>query len=236
MPSLTIQIDDAATRTAIADVASPAHQRTILEAVGKEVRAATIEHFRDREREPEKTAGFPKFGQSFGKRGFWAGTSGRSVAESVGEVVAIADGVAVPITSRALEHKADPNPPPITPKGGRKYLAIPANARAAAWQGMPRDFNVSGGLVFTYSLTPSGRWAPALSARANHLRTVMRGKRTGTTSTTGKSTHGQGEVQYWLVRSVQTKHDPRAMPDAAMLTDRANARAASTLDRQPPTT
>jgi len=35
--------------------------------------------------------------------------------------------------------------------------------------------------------------------------------------------------QYWLVRSVQTRTDPRAMPDAEDLARRASARAASAL-------
>ena len=232
MPDAIVQIDDQAARASFKEMADPGLMRKILAAAGYEARVATIEHFRAREQEPENTAGFPKYGQSFGKRGFWAGTKGNSVAEAVGPVVVVDDNtMAIPIDSPKLAHKADPNPPPIVPQGGRKFLAIPANARAAAWDAMPRDLDVSGGMTFCYSLTPEGRWAPSLAAREHHLRTVKRGQHKGATATDGKSTRGQGDVQYWLVRSVQTKHDPRAMPDAAVLTERANTRAVSVLQR-----
>ena len=233
MPGVTIEIDDRAARAALASAADPKLQQTVLEAVGQEVRVAAIEHFRAREQEPENTAGFPKYGQSFGKRGFWAGTNGTSVAEAVAAPVFLAGekSVFIDIDSPKLAHKADPNPPPILPKGGRQFMAIPANARAAAWEGMPRDLDVSGGMTFCYSLTPEGKWAPSLAARENYQRQVKRGKHKGETAETGKSTQGQGNVQYWLVRSVQTKYDPRAIPDAEVLTERANARAASVLSR-----
>jgi hypothetical protein len=235
MPSVTIQINDAAARAAVASIADPKLQQTILEAAGVEVRVATIEHFRAREAEPENTTGFPKYGQSFGKRGFWAGTNGLSVAEAVRAPVYMPgeNSVMVDIESPKLAHKANPSPPPIYPTGGRKYLAIPANPHAASWAGMPRDFPVAGGLAFVFSRTPEGRWMPSLAAREHYQRQLARGKRKGTLveAAAEKATAGQGNVQFWLVRSAQTKHDPRAMPDSGILTSRANARAASMLQR-----
>ena len=233
MNNLVIEIDSETARKALGLLQDGSVQKTLLEAAGQEVRVAAIQHFKDREAEPEKTEGFPKFGRSFGKRGFWHGGRGGSVAEQVGAPVYDPSGpaVTVPIDSPALAHKADPNPPPITPKGGRTYLAIPANARAAMWAGMPRDFDVPGGMKFGYAPTPAGRWVPALVARENFLRTVRRGAKAGqrVAAAAGKATSGALQPQYWLVRRVQTAHDPRAMPDPETLTRRANARAASVL-------
>jgi hypothetical protein len=42
-----------------------------------------------------------------------------------------------------------------------------------------------------------------------------------------QQTSGHGDVQYWLVRKVQTKHDPNAMPAPEALTTAAT-RAAQT--------
>ena len=209
--SIIVQIDDSTTRATLKALASPDTLHTVLEAVGEEVRTAAIDHFRAREEEPENTSGFPKFGQSFGKRGFWAGTHDASVAEAVQAPVFLPgdNSVLIDIDSPKLAHKADPNPPPIVPTGGRKYLAIPANARAAAWQGMPRDLD--GNMKLAYAPTPDGHKLPALVLKQS-------------------GTSGTGTPQYWLVRSVQTRTDPRAMPDPAILTTRANARAATTLD------
>ena len=236
MPEVAIQIEGlTAAQDALLKIASPSVQRTVMEAVGADVRNGAIAHFRSREEEPEKTEGFPKFGQSFGKRGFWSGTGGTSVTEAVGAPsYDSGDGsVTVPIDSPALAHKADPNPPPITPKGGRRFLAIPANARAAAWQGMPRDFNVSGGMQFAMVKGEDGRLRPALVAKENHLRALSKGARKGAyvKAAGDKATSGSGAPQYWLVRQVKTANDPRAMPDTGALTQSANARAVSVLNR-----
>jgi len=233
--AVQVDVDLSAASARLGAVASAATVRDVMDAAGEEARAVALSHFRARQAEPEKTAGFPKFGESWGKRGFWSGNRGVSVAEQVGRPVYDpgAQAVTIAIDSPALAHKANPNPPPITPKGGRKYLAIPANARAAAFAGMPRDFEPGGGMTFAYSLTPEGRWMPALVAREHHLRTVSRGRRSGqrVAAAAGKGRSGQGEPQYWLVRQVRTPHDPRALPDAAAISARANARAASVLSR-----
>ena len=46
----------------------------ILQAAGRALVNTTREHFRARQAEPKKTDGFPKFGQSFGHRGFFTVT------------------------------------------------------------------------------------------------------------------------------------------------------------------
>jgi hypothetical protein len=100
---------------------------------------------------------------------------------------------------------------------------------------MPRDFDVPGGMAFTFGQLPDGRWMPALAAKEQHLRTVQRGRRAGqqTRARVGQvATSGQGEVQFWLVPRVQPSHDPDALPDQADLTERANTRAAKALSQE----
>ena len=231
MPDVVIEIEDRQAREALARLKRPDLLQTAVEAAGAEVRKAAIEHFRNREKAPENTSGFPKFGQAFGKKGFWSGTRGTSVAEAVGAPAWNgSDGtVTIPIDSPALAHKADPNPPPIKPKGGRQFLAIPANARAAAWAGMPKDFPVPGGMKMAIVPTPEGRSMHALVAQENFLRTIQRGRRAGerVVAAAGKATTGAMQPQFWLVRKVMTKHDPYAMPSRDVLTlraiDRVNA-------------
>ena len=97
------------------------------------------------------------------------------------------------------------NPQPIRPKGGRRYLAIPASPLAANWSGMPRDF--PGGLRFAYSRTPDGNWLPSLVAASNVKRA---GKGAGGGVAGGKK--GSGAVAYWLVHKVNPRRDRTAMP------------------------
>lgn len=202
--------------------------QTVLQAAAAGARNASIKHFRTRNSEPAKSEGFPRFGESWPKSNFWSG-----VAKSVGEVVVQGDTATIVIDSPALAHKADTNPKPITPKGGRKYLAIPANARAASYAGMPRDF-LGGAMRFGFAQTPDGATLPALLATRDHLKTVKRGNKAGqrlATAIDAQQTSGHGEVQYWLVRKVQTKHDPNAMPSSESLTTAATRAATSALNR-----
>lgn len=201
----TIECDISPARRLLGSL-GPALLRTCLQAAAAGVRAAAIRHFRARNSEPARSDGFPRFGQSWPKSNFWS-----TVADSVGAVQITGDTATIPISSPALAHKAHPNPPPIKPKGSRKYLAIPANARAAAWAGMPRDFTAAGPLAFGYALTPEGHWRPALLAR-------LPGRK-----------HTQGAPQYWLIRSAQTSHDPRALPPASALQTAAERAARTAL-------
>lgn len=222
----TIECDIAPARRLLARL-GPEALGACLQAAAAGVRAAAVRHFRARNSEPARSDGFPRFGESWPKSNFWSG-----VADSVGEVEVSGDTATVAISSRALAHKADPNPPPIKPKGGRKFLAIPANSRAAAWEGMPRDF-LDGSMRFGYATTPDGKTRPALLATRDHLRTVSRGKRAGQRIATGidrQQTSGHGETQYWLVRKVQTRHDPRALPDARALQTAAERAARTALN------
>jgi hypothetical protein len=201
---------------------------TILQAAAQGVRNAAIKHFRSRNSEPANSEGFPRFGESWPKSNFWSG-----VAKSVGVVTVQGDTATVPISSPALAHKADHNPSPITPKGGRKFLAIPANARAAGFPGMPRDF-LGGDLRFGFAQTPEGRTMPALLATRDHMKTLKKGKNAGqrlATAIEAQQTTGHGDVQYWLVRKVQTKHDPEALPADGALTTAATRAAQSALNQ-----
>jgi len=202
--------------------------QTVLQAATAGVRVSVIKHFRSRNSEPANSSGFPRFGESWAKSNFWS-----KVANSVGETSIQGDTATIAIASPALAHKADINPPAITPKGGRKYLAIPANARAAANPGMPRDF-LGGSMRFGFGQTPDGRMMPALLATRDHMRTIKRGNKAGqrvATTIDAQQTSGHGDVQYWLVRKVQTKHDPNAIPQDDVLVTAAS-RAASAAIRQ----
>ena len=207
----------------------------ILEAAGRALVNTTRRHFRARQSQPEKTAGFPKFGQTFGHRGFWAGTRGDSVSERMGEpsIDPAAGTVTVAINSPALAHKLNPSPPPIKPTGGRKYLAIPANPLAAKWPGMPRDFPASGGMKFGYAPAADGKWRPALVANDNWFHRTAKGRNAGKAALSGprhKATAGVRQPVFWLVRQVRTPHDPAALPTAEALREAVNAAASAALD------
>jgi hypothetical protein len=202
--------------------------QTVLQAAGAGVRNAAIRHFRGRNSEPANSEGFPRFGQSYPKANFWSG-----VAKTVGEVTVQGDTATIAIDSPALAHKANPSPPVIKPKGGRKFLAIPANARAAAFAGMPRDF-LGGDMRFGFAQTPDGATLPALLATRDHLRTVKKGKKAGqrlATAIDAQQTSGHGDVQYWLVRKVQTRHDPNALPADELLSSAASRAAQTALNQ-----
>ena len=178
--------------------------RASLEAAGAGVRVRLVEHFDEREAEARPgRKGFPNYGQKYPSRHFWSGANGNSVAEKVLPPKLEGDTVTVAVDSAPLAHKAALNPPPIKPKGGRKYLAIPANARAAGWDGNPRAFRGGGEMKFGFAPIPDrpGKFAPALVVRkkssANARATV--------------------EPQFWLVKQARTPHDPDAMPSAEEL-------------------
>ena len=185
-----------------------ASRKTIIEAGNEGLINALRRHFANREKEQHKTAGIPWFGQNYPKRYFWRGTRGTSLAEQIKVVLSSPARLEsiVAIESPALKHKLATNPPPITPKGGKRYLAIPANPTAASWDGMPRDFPKE--LSFKIRPTPDGHWLPCLVAEENY-------KTSGGKLATGKkkAVSGEQNVMYWLVHKVKTKHDPRALPE-----------------------
>jgi hypothetical protein len=201
--------------------------RSILQAAGAGVRNVAIRHFRNRNSEPANSEGFPRFGQSYPKSNFWSG-----VAKTVGEVTIQGDTASIAIDSPALAHKADTNPRPITPKGGRKFLAIPANARAAAFAGMPKDFG-GGKMKFGYAETPDGKTMPALliSRSVNLYKGIDREERKELKKKRVPMSIRQDQVQYWLVRKVQTRHDPNALPSDESLTTAATRAAQTALNQ-----
>jgi len=203
------------------------------EAAGAGVRNALLAHFRARQAEPSNSGGFPAFGQAYPRRNFWSGIRGNSVAEAVSAPVLHGAGVAeISINSPALAHKLDKSPPPITPKGGRKYLAVPAAPAAAAFEGMPRDFPVR--MKFGYAPTPDGKWLPALVAEDNWFIRNKAGKQRRAAAD-AKGARGVRQPVFWLIREARTKHDPRALPGTAALreaAEKAAARAVRTLTQE----
>ena len=155
---------------------------------------------------------FPWFGKPFPKQYFWSGARGVSLSENIRVALSSPERLAskISIHSAALARKLNPNPRPITPKGGKKYLAIPAKPSAVLWKGMPRDF--PGGLRLAYTKTPTGKWLPSLVAAANYL------KKDGSISPSLKgSNHGMNDVVYWLVRKTNPKNDLNAIPHLSTL-------------------
>jgi len=206
---------------------------TVAEAAAAGVRNALIKHFRARQAEPRNHAGFPAFGQVYPSRNFWFGVRGDSVAEAVSQPVLHGAGYAeININSPALAHKLAKSPPPITPKGDRQYLAVPAAPAAAAWEGMPRDFPVR--MKFGYAPTPEGRWLPALVAEDNWFVRSKSGKQKRV-SPDAKNARGIRQPIFWLIRKARTKHDPRALPGTDTLrtaAEKAAARAVRTLTQE----
>lgn len=201
-------------------------RKTLIEAGNEGLLNALLKHFAMREKEPRKSSGFPCFGQQYPKRYFWRGTRGLSVSEKTRITLSSPSRMEgqVSINSPALAHKLSANPPEIKPKGGRRYLAIPASPIAAAWDGMPRDF--PGGLRFAFSLTPEGHWLPSLIAAANYKKRLKDGsekKGFNKEGLTRGANAGANDVAFWLVHKVKTRHDPNAMPSANTQHDAATA-------------
>ena len=209
--NIQVDVDDAqikAATKAVSFLEDAGNRKTVIEAANEGLANALRRHFSNREREPH-AVGWWNIGQgAFPKRYFWRGTRGTSVAEKIRTTLVSPARLEaqIAIDSPALAHKLNPNPPPIRPKGGRRYLAIPVNPNSAQWTGMARDF--PGGLRFAYSRL-AGHWLPCLIAASNY----KNGKGRFTSSGKGTKT-GENEVVYWLVHQVATRHDPRALPDA----------------------
>ena len=204
----------------------PESRKELIEAANQGVINALRRHFADRQKEQPKSTGFPWFGQVYPKRYFWRGTRGTSLAEQIQVKLSSPsrmEGV-VGIDSPALKHKLAANPPPITPSGGRRYLAIPANPAASEWKGMPRDFPAE--LAFRYRPTPEGHWLPCLVADSKYR------KANGRLASSGKGGRsGELTVVYWLVHQVRTKRDPNALPTEETMKDSATRAVAGVIRR-----
>ena len=111
---------------------------------------------------------------------------------------------AVEIDSPALAHKLADPPPPILPKGGRRYLAVPADDAASLFDDMPRANPRLRGKPFGRAPHPDGGDRPALVDE------------------------GGGPV-YWLIRKASTPRDPRALPPEADLSSAALSAASAAL-------
>jgi hypothetical protein len=167
-------------------IASAEPAKTILESAAIGVYEATREHFKARGHEPRNNTGFPAFGQAFPSRHFWR----NNVERKMNHPVIDGDTAKIKIDSPALAHKANPNPPPIRPS--KQFLAIPANVRAASWDGTP------------YGAKNIGIFLRPTKNEKGQKRNDRR-------------LQSFGGPAWWLVRSVRTRHDPRALPEDATL-------------------
>lgn len=203
----------------------PECRKELIEAANQGVVNALRRHFAERQKEQPKSTGFPWFGQAYPKRYFWHGSRGNSLSDKIrkSSFPSRMEGW-VGIDSPALKHKLAVNPPPITPKGGRRYLAIPANPNAAEWEKEPRNFPAE--LAFRYRPTPDGHWLPCLVAESNYKKV---NGRLASSGKGGKS--GEQTVVYWLVHQVRTKRDPNALPTEEVMKDSATSAVASVVRR-----
>lgn len=207
--NLEVEVDESQIR-AVEKAASllkdDANRRTITEAANAGLIAALKRHFAARERESHAIGWWNLGAGDFPKRYFWRGTRGTSVSERIRTALIVPSVMeaTVAIDSPELAHKLAQHPPPIKPKGGRRYLAIPATPAAAQWTGQARDF--PGGVRFAFTQM-TGIWLPCLVAASNYRRSNGRLASGGKGGKTGANT-----VVYWLVKKVNTAHDPRALP------------------------
>lgn len=196
---LDVDIDESKIKAAAKSVSfleDNDNRKTVIEAANEGLVSALRRHFAAREKEPHRIGWWNLGHGAFPKRWFWRGTRGTSLAENLRTVQMSPSKLetTIAVNSPALAHKLNPNPPAIRPKGGRRYLAIPANPVSAQWSGMARDF--PGGLRFAYTRLGQS-WLPSLVAASNW-----------------KKHDTQNKVMYWLVHKVQTRHDPDAMPSS----------------------
>ena len=201
MIEVSVQVDEReceAARRLAYQFDSPVGRTIMVEAAGAGLTNVLRRHFAAREKEPHSNiGGFPKFGVDFPKKYFWYGNRGSSVAEQIQPARVKPEQLAgsVAIKSAPLAHRLARNPAPIKPKGGKKYLAVPASPEAARFDGMARVF--PGGLKFGYALA-DGRFIPALF------------------SAKFKAGRGANPVPlYFLIRQARQQHDPRALPTPA---------------------
>ena len=136
------EASQAEARKAYEKLGEDSSRKELIEAANDGLISALSRHFAMREKEMPKSTGFPWFGQHYPKRYFWSGSRGMSVSERIRVTLSSPARLVsqVSINSPALAHKLASSPPDIKPKGGRRYLAIPANPIAAAWDDMPRNF------------------------------------------------------------------------------------------------
>ncbi len=162
-----------------------------LDAGAKAVHAKLLRHFRERQREPNKT-GWPA-------REFWFSNKGDSVAERTDQPRLSGDRAEIVIRSAALARKLSSSPKPIKPGSGKKYLAIPATESAYTFLGMPRSYP---GIRFAFAHFPGDPF--------DHERPAL---------VTGDGKNPV--VHYWLARSTNPKPDPRALPSQEELSKSA---------------
>ncbi len=151
------------------------------------------EHFRKKQSEPHTWEGTKNFGHS----GFWSGESW-SVREQTFLQPVSSDTATVVIRSAGLKRKLNPQGP-ITPKNGKKYLALPATEAAYKFRAMPRDFP---GVKFTFTHFPGDP--------QDHKRPAL--------------VNDTGTPIYWLARKTNPKADPTALPsDTTLQTEAIDA-------------
>lgn len=143
--------------------------------------------------------------QGFPRQHFWA-----AVRRSVNNpVIQSPKEATVSITHVALRQRIQGGT--IRPKGGKKYLTIPATSEAYGKRA--REFS---NLRFGFAENRFGNLAPALVENSGQRVAFGRRRKDGTSKVTPGAEIG-GKAFFWLVRQVYQPADPAAMPTNAQL-------------------
>jgi hypothetical protein len=185
--------------------------RGLMAAVGKRAEIELRNHFDKRNDEANK--------QGWPKRGFWGDVRQATALTYISDTEAT-----ITIAHPALNQKIHGGT--ITPKRGR-FLAIPATQEAYA-AGSPREggMNLRPETIFM----GGGRTAVALVEAWSQSISYRKNSR-GTKVKAGAESQG-GRVQYWLVKSVETQADEKALPTSDALQAAVEDEARKYLDRQ----
>lgn len=220
MGSAVVMIDTSSVTELLSSVTGRAFTSRMRSAAAQSVRNTLVDHFRLRQSEGNA--------RGWQSKGFWDGARGDSVTKNIRRPVVEGDATLIEIASPALAHKLTGGT--VKPTGGRRYLAIPETESAYLADSV-RSY-LGGRLAFVYGLYDDGSWRPALAATQNYIKRISRGKNAGKERIVKRNesgTSGIGAVQFWLVRSVTHKEDPRALPETSELESAAVASAAEEL-------
>lgn len=191
MRAVEISIQDGATPTLRRMMAELRNRRPMMQAAGKAAETVLRDHFTRRDAEGNK--------QGWPRRHFW----NRVVRRATSFTGATDLEATVTIASREFSQKLYGGT--IRPTNG-KFLAIPLTARAYA-AGRPRLW------------TGASLHAVRLEGGRLLLRESLHSSLKGRKRDRGKRIEG-GEAQYLLVRSVNQKADPNALPSMTKLATR----------------
>lgn len=220
MAGTVVTVDSRGVQNILSRMSGKAFTDRIRSSAAQSVRNGLLDHFRARQDEGNE--------RRWQSKGFWDSNRADSVSKNMRRPRVEGDATVIAIDSPALAHKISGGE--VKPTGGRRYLAIPETQEAYLADSVRS--HLGGRLAFVYGLYKDGSWRPALAAKDNYVKRIARGKNAGSerlARRNEKGNSGVGQVQFWLVRSVKHKPDPRALPEAEDLSEAAGDTARAEL-------